>query len=113
MARLKIGFIPIEGGHYYQDALEEVTRAEDLGFDSVWMEEHHAVTNHYWPSPFPVLAGFATRTSEVMLGTDIAVAAFYHPVLVAHDIPMPDRMSDGPITLGVAIGYKPDEFPPY
>ena len=113
MARLKIGFIPIEGGTYYKEALEEVTRAEELGFDSVWMEEHHAVTNHYWPSPFPVLAGFATRTSKVMLGTDIAVAAFYHPVRLAEDIAMLDVMSNGRITLGVAIGYKPDEFALY
>src|SRR5439155_32392 len=80
MARLKIGVIPIEGGHYYREALEEVTRAEELGFESVWMEEHHAVTDHYWPSPLTVLAGFATRTSRVALGTDILVAAFYHPV---------------------------------
>src|SRR3989442_4661536 len=113
MARLKIGFIPIEGGTYYKEALEEVTRAEELGFDSVWMEEHHAVTNHYWPSPFPVLAGFATRTSKVMLGTDIAVAAFYHPVRLAEDIAMLDVMSNSRITLRVAIGYKPDEFAPY
>src|SRR6266481_1869717 len=113
MARLKIGFIPIEGGTYYKEALEEVTRAEELGFDSVWMEEHHAVTNHYWPSPFPVLAGFATRTSKVMLGTDIAVAAFYHPVRLAEDVAMLDVMSNGRITLGVAIGYKPDEFALY
>ena len=113
MARLKIGFIPIEGGHYYKDALEEVTRAEELGFDSVWMEEHHAVTNHYWPSPFPVLAGFATRTSKMMLGTDIAVAAFYHPVRLAEDVAMLDVMSNGRVTLGIAIGYKPDEFALY
>jgi len=77
------------------------------------MEEHHAVTNHYWPSPFPVLAGFATRTSKVMLGTDIAVAAFYHPVRLAEDVAMLDVMSNGRITLGVAIGYKPDEFALY
>ena len=37
MPRLKIGFIPIEGGHSYPEALEEVLRAEELGFDSVWM----------------------------------------------------------------------------
>ena len=67
MARLKVGFIPIEGGHYYREALEEVTRAEELGFDSVWMEEHHGVTNHSWPSPLSVLAGFATRTSAEMM----------------------------------------------
>ena len=54
MARLKIGFIPIEGGHYYKESLDEVTRA-GLGFDSVWMEEHHSVTDHYWPSPLTVL----------------------------------------------------------
>ena len=94
MARLKIGFIPIEGGHYYKEALQEVTHAEDLGFDSVWMEEHHSVTNHYWPSPFTVLAGFATRTTRVMLGTDIAVAAFYHPVRLAEDVAMLDIRMD-------------------
>jgi len=113
MARLRIGFIPIEGGHYYKESLEEVTRAEELGFDSVWMEEHHAVANHYWPSPLTVLAGFATRTSRVMLGTDIAVAAFHHPVRLAEDVAMLDVMSGGRFTLGIAIGYKPDEFALY
>jgi len=111
--RLKVGFIPIEGGHYYREALEEVTRAEELGFDSAWMEEHHSVTNHYWPSPLPVLAGFATRTSRVTLGTDILVAPFYHPVRLAEDVALLDVMSQGRFTLGVAIGYKPDEFALY
>jgi probable F420-dependent oxidoreductase len=110
---LKIGFIPIEGGHYYREALEEVTRAEELGFDSVWMEEHHSVTNHYWPSPIPVLAGFATRTSRLMLGTDIIVAAFHHPVRLAEDVAMLDVISGGRAVLGIAIGYKPDEFALY
>ena len=113
MPRLKIGFIPTEGGHFYQDALREVTRAEELGFDSVWMEEHHSVTNHYWPSPLTVLAGFATRTSRLMLGTDILVAPFYHPVRLAEDATLVDVISGGRLTLGVAIGYKPDEFALY
>src|SRR6267142_2212482 len=95
---LKIGFIPIEGGRYYREALEEVTRAEELGFDSVWMEEHHSVTNHYWPSPLTVLAGFAT---------------FHHPVRLAEDVAMLDVMSGGRFVLGIAIGYKPDEFALY
>jgi probable F420-dependent oxidoreductase len=110
---LKIGFIPIEGGHYYREALEEVTRAEELGFDSVWMEEHHSVTNHYWPSPLTVLAGFATRTSRMTLGTDIVVAAFHHPVRLAEDVAMLDVMTGGRVVLGIAIGYKPDEFTLY
>jgi probable F420-dependent oxidoreductase len=110
---LKIGFIPIEGGHYYRDSLEEVTRAEELGFDSVWMEEHHSVTDHYWPSPLTVLAGYATRTTRLMLGTDILVAAFYHPARLAEEVALLDIMSGGRFTLGIAIGYKPDEFALY
>jgi probable F420-dependent oxidoreductase len=110
---LKVGFIPIEGGGFYREALEEVTRAEELGFDSVWMEEHHSVTNHYWPSPLTVLAGFATRTSRMTLGTDIVVAAFHHPVRLAEDVAMLDVMSGGRFVLGIAIGYKPDEFALY
>jgi len=110
---LKIGLIPIEGGHYWSEALEEVTRGEELGFDSVWMEEHHSVTNHYWPSPLTILAGFASRTSKVMLGTDILVAAFYHPVRLAEDVALLDVMTKGRMTLGIAIGYKPDEFTLY
>ena len=113
MAKLKIGFIPIEGGGYYKESLEEVTRAEELGFDSVWMEEHHAVTDHYWPSPLTVLAGYATRTSTLTLGTDIVVAAYHHPDRLAEDVAMLDVMSNGRVVLGIAIGYKPDEFALY
>ena len=46
---MRFGFIPTEGGRFYPEALTEVERAEALGFDSVWMEEHHGVKDHYWP----------------------------------------------------------------
>jgi probable F420-dependent oxidoreductase len=113
MARLKFGIIPIEGGQFYREALEEVVRAEELGFESVWMEEHHGVKDHYWPSPLTVLAGFATRTSRVLLGTDILVMPFYHPVRLAEDVALLDVISGGRFILGTAIGYKPDEFALY
>jgi probable F420-dependent oxidoreductase len=113
MAQLKFGIIPIEGGQFYREALEEVVRAEELGFDSVWMEEHHGVKDHYWPSPLTVLAGFATRTSRMLLGTDILVMPFYHPVRLAEDVALLDVISGGRFILGTAIGYKPDEFALY
>jgi alkanesulfonate monooxygenase SsuD/methylene tetrahydromethanopterin reductase-like flavin-dependent oxidoreductase (luciferase family) len=60
-----------------------------------------------------VLAGFATRTSRMTLGTDILVAPFYHPVRLAEDCALLDVMSGGRFVLGIAIGYKPDEFALY
>jgi len=113
MPGLKIGFIPSEGGHFFREALEEVVRGEELGFDSVWMEEHHGVKDHYWPSPLTVLAAFASRTSRFLLGTDILVFPFYHPVRLAEDTALLDVISGGRFVLGTAIGYKPDEFALY
>src|SRR3954462_11597165 len=57
-----------------------------------------------------VLAGFATRTSHIRLGTDVVVLPFHHPTKVAEDAAMLDVISNGRLTLGVAIGYRPDEF---
>jgi alkanesulfonate monooxygenase SsuD/methylene tetrahydromethanopterin reductase-like flavin-dependent oxidoreductase (luciferase family) len=47
------------------------------------------------------------------LGTDILVAPFYHPVRLAEDAVMLDVVSGGRFVLGIAIGYKPDEFALY
>lgn len=110
---LKFGFIPIEGGSYYPEFLEEVLLGEALGFDSVWLEEHHGIKDHYWSSPLVCLAGLATHTERILFGTDIIVMPFYHPVRLAEDAAMLNIMSQGRFILGAAIGYKPDEFALY
>jgi len=110
---MKFGFITTEGGHYFKEALEEAIYGEELGFDSVWLEEHHSIHNHYWPSPLMALAGIATRTTRVLLGTDIVVLPFYHPVRAAEDTAMLDVISNGRAIFGAAIGYRPPEFELY
>ena len=110
---MKFGFIPTEGGDYYPEFMEEVMLGEEMGFDSVWLEEHHGVKNHYWPSPLIGLAGVAARTERIYFGTDVIVLPFYHPVRIAEDSAMLDVMSGGRFILGAAIGYKPDEFALY
>jgi alkanesulfonate monooxygenase SsuD/methylene tetrahydromethanopterin reductase-like flavin-dependent oxidoreductase (luciferase family) len=110
---MKFGFIPTEGGAYFGEALTEAIYGEELGFDSVWLEEHHSIRNHYWPSPFMALAGIAARTTRVLLGTDIIVLPFYHPVRVAEDAALLDVISGGRAIFGAAIGYRPPEFELY
>jgi alkanesulfonate monooxygenase SsuD/methylene tetrahydromethanopterin reductase-like flavin-dependent oxidoreductase (luciferase family) len=110
---MKFGFITTEGGTYFQEALEEAVYGEELGFDSVWLEEHHGIRNHYWPSPLVALAGIATRTTRVLLGTDIVVLPFYHPVRAAEDMAMLAVISGGRGIFGAAIGYRPPEFELY
>ena len=112
-ADIRFGFIPTEGGKSYEEALREAVYGEELGFDSVFLEEHHGVRYHYWPSPIVCMAGFATRTSRILLGTDIVVLPFYHPVRVAEDVAMVDVISQGRFVLGAAFGYRPKEFELY
>jgi alkanesulfonate monooxygenase SsuD/methylene tetrahydromethanopterin reductase-like flavin-dependent oxidoreductase (luciferase family) len=110
---MKFGFIPTEGGTFFDEALAEAVYGDELGFDSVWLEEHHSIRNHYWPSPLMALAGIATRTTRVLLGTDIVVLPFYHPVRAAEDMAMLDVISGGRAIFGAAIGYRPPEFELY
>ena len=110
---MKFGFITTEGGTYFQEALGEAEYGEELGFDSIWLEEHHGIRNHYWPSPLMALAGIATRTKKISLGTDIVVLPFYHPVRAAEDMAMLDVISGGRAIFGAAIGYRPPEFELY
>ncbi len=42
---------PIEFEHLYAESLDQIVWAEDLGFDSVWLTEHHFCDDGYTPSP--------------------------------------------------------------
>jgi probable F420-dependent oxidoreductase len=110
---MRFGIEPTEGGHRFRELFAEVEAAEALGFDSVWIAEHHGVRDHYWPSPVQVLTALAPRTARITLGSNVAVFPFYHPVRLAEETAVLDGLSGGRAVLGVAIGYKPDEFSLY
>jgi probable F420-dependent oxidoreductase len=107
---MKFGFVPVEEPRHYEESLRQVELAEALGFDSVWLEERHGGAGPYHPSPLIFLAGFATRTRRLRLGTAIAILPLYHPVRIAEDVAQLDVMSNGRVIFGAAIGYRPDEF---
>lgn len=96
----------------YQEMLEQAVAAEELGFDSIFLNEHHPFdrSEELWLQPLPALAGLASRTRRISLGTNILVLPLYHPIRIAEDVGMIHAMSGGRFILGVAIGYKPEEF---
>jgi alkanesulfonate monooxygenase SsuD/methylene tetrahydromethanopterin reductase-like flavin-dependent oxidoreductase (luciferase family) len=110
---MKFGFTPTEGGLKYAESLEEVRLGEQAGFDSVWLEEHHLESQHYWGTPLTGLAGFATATERLTLGADVVVLPFYHPVRLVEDAQLLSIMSEGRFILGVGMGYREDEYRAY
>jgi alkanesulfonate monooxygenase SsuD/methylene tetrahydromethanopterin reductase-like flavin-dependent oxidoreductase (luciferase family) len=94
----------------YADTLAIAEEAERLGFDGVWVSEHHFTDDGYMSAVLPVLAAIAARTERVALGTNVALAPLYHPLRLAEDAAVVDLISRGRLLLGLAIGYRDAEF---
>jgi probable F420-dependent oxidoreductase len=94
-------------------------RAEEVGFDSVWISDHLFYSfGRYGADPTPIasleplttLAALATRTSRVRLGTLVLCAPFRHPGVLAKQAATIDRLSGGRLDLGLGAGWLEDEF---
>ena len=94
----------------YSELLEQIVWADELGFESVWLSEHHFTEDGYMPSVFPTLAAIAQRTRKLRLGTAVLLAPQHHPLRLAEDAAVVDVLSDGRLELGLAAGYRPVEF---
>lgn len=93
----------------FDNLLEQIEYAEELGYDSVWLTEHHF--SDYGRAAVPALAGNAiARTRRIRVSTAIAVLPFHHPINVAEDWATLDHLSKGRVDLGVGRGNQPAEF---
>ncbi|MGE3267321.1 MAG: LLM class F420-dependent oxidoreductase [Chloroflexota bacterium] len=104
-------------------------RAEELGYDSVWVSDHVAIptsitstypygppgsfnpeaTKNFW-EPFSVLAFVAGMTKQIELGTSVIVLPQRPPLLIAKQWATLDALSGGRAILGVGAGWMREEF---
>jgi alkanesulfonate monooxygenase SsuD/methylene tetrahydromethanopterin reductase-like flavin-dependent oxidoreductase (luciferase family) len=87
----------------YAQIVEEAVYAEELGFDTFWIGEHH-FSQYICPYPVPLLAAIASRTSRIRLGTGVALAPHHDPIRLAEDYAMLDVLSGGRVDLVLARG---------
>jgi probable F420-dependent oxidoreductase len=116
--------------YVHPGAFTRLARAvEAHGFDSVWAQDHVALprdipdeypftedgvcpvgsTDHVY-SPFETLAYLAGVTDDITLGTDVCIAAYRHPVVLAKQVLALDALTDGGFDLGVGAGWMRTEF---
>jgi alkanesulfonate monooxygenase SsuD/methylene tetrahydromethanopterin reductase-like flavin-dependent oxidoreductase (luciferase family) len=95
---------------FYADRLAQIVQAEELGFESCWLTEHHFCDDGYTPSPL-VLAGIiGARTRQMQLGTNLMLLPLHDPIRVAEDAATLSIATGGRFDLGVGIGYRQIEF---
>lgn len=94
----------------YAESLEQISWAETLGFDSVWLTEHHFCNDGYTPSPLVLLGAIADRTKKMSLATNLMIAALHDPIRLAEDAASLAVLSGGRFDLGLGMGYRELEF---
>lgn len=94
----------------YRAKMEQIVWAETLGFDSVWLTEHHFCTDGYTPSPLVIAAAIGARTQHMRIGTNLMVLPLADPVRLAEDAATVAILTGGRFDLGVGLGYRQLEF---
>jgi alkanesulfonate monooxygenase SsuD/methylene tetrahydromethanopterin reductase-like flavin-dependent oxidoreductase (luciferase family) len=98
------------GANVLNESLAEWERADELGFDGVYLAEHHFTAYNLTPSPNVMLAALAQRTKRMRLGSMCNVLPFNQPLRVAEEFAMLDAISDGRVEMGIGRGVDEQEF---
>src|SRR5262245_22148189 len=94
----------------YARGLEIAQAAETLGFDNVWLAEHHFSTYGYLSRPAQLATYIAARTTRIRVGTAVIVVPLHHPLVIAEEIATLDLLAGGRVDVGLGRGYQPYEF---
>jgi alkanesulfonate monooxygenase SsuD/methylene tetrahydromethanopterin reductase-like flavin-dependent oxidoreductase (luciferase family) len=96
--------------HLYSTALDMAVYADQNGFYSVTLSEHHGVEDGYLPSPIVLAAAIASLTKRLRLDFKAIIAPLHDPLRLAEDLAVLDQISGGRVQATLAGGYNPREF---
>src|SRR5690606_34158271 len=89
---------------FVREEIEHLLLAEELGFDSVWITEHHFSDYSMSNDPLQLLTYIAAKTRHVKLGTQCIIVPWHNPARLAEKIVNLDILSNGRAILGFGGG---------
>ena len=94
---------------------QETILAEELGYEAMWLGEHHFGPYEAGDIPNPILLGadLAARTSRIRIGQMANIAPWWHPIRLAEDVAILDNLTRGRIEVGFGRGIWPYEGPQF
>jgi alkanesulfonate monooxygenase SsuD/methylene tetrahydromethanopterin reductase-like flavin-dependent oxidoreductase (luciferase family) len=97
------------GTSLYEERLREAKLADELGYDLIWVPEHHLI--HFMQAPSTLL--LATQIGlnvKAPVGTMVSLLNYRHPLITAGEIALTDHILGGRLQLGVGRGAYEYEF---
>jgi len=115
---MHVGYVPTlqnpNGARSDEEVVSEELRladlAEPLGFDSVWIAEHHFTDYTMSPDTLQFLSYLAGKTQRIKLGSMVVVLPWHDPVRVAEQVSLLDHLSKGRFILGLGRGLARVEY---
>jgi len=96
---------------FYGHMFEQMEEMDRLGFDHLWVTEHHfSEYGGTLPHPPTFMAAIARTTQQIRLGVAIGVLPLHNPIDVAESYAMVDVVSHGRLEFGIGKGSEPAEF---
>jgi alkanesulfonate monooxygenase SsuD/methylene tetrahydromethanopterin reductase-like flavin-dependent oxidoreductase (luciferase family) len=99
-----------ETGQGFRDYLDYAVAAENLGFRSSFLVEHHFTGWNQVSATLMLQTALAMRTTTLRLGTAVLVLPWHNPVLLAEQAATLDLISSGRLDFGIGKGYRHNEF---
>lgn len=95
-----------DGAERLRSIVEQVAFGEKIGFDSVWLAEHHFhAFAGIFSAPTVIGAAIAERTTTMRIGTAVLLLPYHNPLRVAEDYATLDCLSGGRLEFGVGHGF--------
>ena len=92
-------------GGDHRELLELFRRADELGYDSIWLAEYHfRRAGLPYPSPLLLAAAVFATTERVRVGTGVVLLPHHHPLLLAEQLAQLDQQSGGRLDVGIGRG---------
>jgi alkanesulfonate monooxygenase SsuD/methylene tetrahydromethanopterin reductase-like flavin-dependent oxidoreductase (luciferase family) len=97
----------------FEQITEQAILGEELGFDSMWLAEHHFTRYGLGSSSLVLASSIAARTKKIRLGTAVLVPTLHHPIRLAEDTATLDVISGGRLDVGFGRGAAGYEYTGY
>lgn len=94
----------------YKDAIEDAKLGQSLGFEAVWVIEHHFTDYFPTPNPVTLLSYIAAACPGLDLGTCVLVLPWYNPLRLAEDLAMLQTLSGANLHIGMGRGVAKLEY---
>ena len=95
---------PADDARVIQETLDEAKLTDELGFDVIWLAEHHFDGICAYVDPVAFAAALATATKHAKIGFAVAQMALHHPIRMAEQVSLIDHLSKGRLIVGLGRG---------